>query len=285
MRVLLCPEPMDTEALLTVTPKELAQALLLRRQVLKEELPNVIRTLEAEEESLEPRVQRIVTSHRASNEKVAKLKERRNRAQKEAGSILGQVRMNRDSLAESGKMVNLDPNWKREKLLDELEQIEDSIQTSALDHIAERKLLDRRKKLLEENDRWLRSRRDSNPEMASFIDSRAEMNTLYREADKAHRSMIEIVEKAQPMHEKKVTLTAELRDIRRQLDRAKELLAQSDYAIAHWERRLKDGFGELGHDFPNLMAANTRVAEGGRSSFARNSKPKPSRNRQGGEEE
>jgi len=276
---------MDTEALLTVTPEELAQALLLRRQVLKEELPNVIRTLEAEEESLEPRVQRIVTSHRASNEKVAKLKERRNRAQKEAGSILGQVRMNRDSLAESGKMVNLDPNWKREKLLDELEQIEDSIQTSALDHIAERKLLDRRKKLLEDNDRWLRSRRDSNPEMASFIDSRAEMNTLYREADKAHRSMIEIVEKAQPMHEKKVTLTAELRDIRRQMDRAKELLAQSDYAIAHWERRLKDGFGELGGGFPNLMAANTRVAEGGKSSFARNSKPTRNKNRQGGEEE
>ena len=213
------------------------------------------------------------------------MKERRNRAQKEAGSILGQVRMNRDSLAESGKMVNLDPNWKREKLLDELEQIEDSIQTSALDHIAERKLLDRRKKLLEENDRWLRSRRDSNPEMASFIDSRAEMNTLYREADKAHRSMIEIVEKAQPMHEKKVTLTAELRDIRRQMDRAKELLSQSDYAIAHWERRLKDGFGELGGGFPNLMAANTRVAEGGRSSFAHNSKPKRSGNRQGGEEE
>ncbi len=276
---------MDTEALLTVTPKELAQALLLRRQVLKEELPNVIRTLEAEEESLEPRVQRIVTSHRASNEKVAKLKERRNRAQKEAGSILGQVRMNRDSLAESGKMVNLDPNWKREKLLDELEQIEDSIQTSALDHIAERKLLDRRKKLLEDNDRWLRSRRDSNPEMASFIDLECEMNTLYREADKAHRSMIEIVEKAQPMHEKKVILTAELRDIRRQMDRAKELLAQSDYAIAHWERRLKDGFGELGGGFPNLMAANTRVAEGGKSSFARNSKPTRNKNRQGGEEE
>ena len=276
---------MDTEALLTVTPDELAQALLLRRQVLKEELPNVIRNLEAEEESLEPRVQRIVTSHRASNKKVAQLKERRNRAQKEAGSILGQVKIDRDSLAESGKMVNLDPNWKREKLLDELEQIENSIQTSALDHVAERKLLDRRKKLLEKNDRWLKSRRDSNPEMASFIDSRVEMNTLYREADNANRSMIETVEKAQPMHEKKVVLTAELRDIRRQLDRAKELLAQSDYAIAHWERRLKDGFGELGGGFPNLMAANTRVAEGGRSSFARNSKPKRSRNRHGGEEE
>ena len=274
---------MDTEALLTVTPEELAQALLLRRQVLKEELPNVIRTLEAEEESLEPRVQRIVTSHRASNEKVAQLKERRNRAQKEAGSILGQVRMNRDSLAESGKMVNLDPNWKREKLLDELEQIEDSIQTSALDHVAERKLLDRRKKLLEENDRWLKSRRESNPEVVTFIDSSSKMNTLYRKADNAHRKMIEVVEKAQPMYEKKVALTAELREIRRQLDRAKELFAQSDYAIAHWERRLKDGFRELEEGFPDLMAANIRVSEGGRSSFARSSKPKRGRDGPEGE--
>ena len=79
---------MDSEALLAVTPEELAQALLLRRQVLKEELPNVIRTLEAEEEALEPRVQRIVGSHQGSNERVAQLKEKRNSAQKEAGSIL-----------------------------------------------------------------------------------------------------------------------------------------------------------------------------------------------------
>ena len=162
---------MDSEALLAVTPEELAQALLLRRQVLKEELPNVIRTLEAEEEALEPRMQRIVGSHQDSNERVAQLKEKRNSAQKEAGSILKSVRQARDSLTESGKMVNLDPDWKKEKLLDELEQIEHSIQTSALDHKSERKLLDRRKKLLEQNDRWLRSRRDSNPEMASFIDS------------------------------------------------------------------------------------------------------------------
>ena len=190
---------MDSEALLAVTPEELTQALLLRRQVLKEELPNVIRTLEAEEEALEPRVQRIEGSHRVSNERIAQLKKNRNSAQKEAGSILKSVRQSRDSLAESGKMLNLDPNWKKEKLLDELEQIEHSIQTSALDHKSERKLLDRRKKLLEQNDRWLKSRRDSNPEMASFIDSRTKMNSLYKEADRVHRSMLEIVEKAQPM--------------------------------------------------------------------------------------
>ena len=276
---------MDPEALLAVTPEELAQALLLRRQVLKEELPNVIRTLEAEEESLEPRVQRIVASHRSTNDKVSELKKKRNRAQKEAGAVLGVVKVARDGLAVSGKMVNLDPHWKKEKLLDELGQIEDSIQTTALDHRAERKLLDRRKKLLEENDSWLKSRRDSNPEMATFIDSRSKMNILYRKADDAHRKMIEIVEKAQPKYEKKVALTAELREIRRQLDRAKELLAQSDYAIAHWERRLKDGFGELGGGFPDLMAANIRVSNGGRSSFARNSKPKRDGDSSGGEEE
>lgn len=276
---------MDSEALLAVTPEELAQALLLRRQVLKEELPNVIRTLEAEEEALEPRVQRIVGSHQGSNERVAQLKEKRNSAQKEAGSILKSVRQARDSLAESGKMVNLDPDWKKEKLLDELEQIEHSIQTSALDHKSERKLLDRRKKLLEQNDRWLKSRRDSNPEMASFIDSRTKMNGLYKEADKAHRSMLEIVEKAQPMYEKKVALNADLREIRRQLDRARELLSQSDRAIAHWERRLKDGFGDIGGGFPDLMAANKRVSDGGRSSFARNPKKKRSKGNDGGEEE
>ena len=276
---------MDSEALLAVTPDELAQALLLRRQVLKEELPNVIRTLEAEEETLEPRVQRIVDSHRESNERVAQLKEKRNSAQKEAGSILKSVRQARDSLAESGKMVNLDPDWKKEKLFEELEQIEHNIQTSALDHKSERKLLDRRKKLLEQNDRWLKSRRDSNPEMATFIDSRTKMNSLYKEADKAHRSMLEIVEKAQPMYEKKVALNADLREIRRQLDRARELLSQSDHAIAHWERRLKDGFGDIGGGFPDLMVANKRVSDGGRSSFARNPKQKRNKGKDGGEEE
>ena len=42
---------MDTEAPLAVTPEEMTQALLMRRQVLRDELPNVIRNLEAEEEA------------------------------------------------------------------------------------------------------------------------------------------------------------------------------------------------------------------------------------------
>ena len=35
-------------------------------------------------------------------------------------------------------MVNLDPSWKKEKLFDEIEEIEKKIETSALDHKAER---------------------------------------------------------------------------------------------------------------------------------------------------
>ena len=265
---------MDTEALLAVTPEEMAQALLMRRQVLKGELPNVIRNLEAEEEALEPKVQRTTNSHRLANDQVAQLKERRNIAQKGAAALLKDVKHARDILAEGDGMINLDPNWKKEKLFEELQDIEEKIQTSALDHRAERKMLDRRKKLLEANEMWLKSRRDANPNMANYIDSRGEMNSLYREADKAHREMLEKVEKAQPLHEKKMIMGAELREIRRQLDRAKELLAQSDSAISHWERRMSDGFGELGGGFPDLLATNLIVSKGGRSSFARKSKAK-----------
>ena len=265
---------MDTEALLAVTPEEMTQALLMRRQVLRDELPNVIRNLEAEEEALEPKVQRTTNSHRLANDQVAQLKERRNIAQKGAAALLKDVKHARDILAEGDGMINLDPDWKKEKLFEELHDIEEKIQTSALDHRAERKMLDRRKKLLEANEMWLKSRRDANPEMTNYIDSRGEMSSLYQEADKAHREMLEKVEKAQPLHEKKMIMGAELREIRRQLDRAKELLAQSDSAISHWERRMSDGFGELGGGFPDLLATNRIVSKGGRSTFARKSKAK-----------
>ena len=266
-------------------PEQLAQALLVRRQVLKQELPGVIRNLEAEEESLEPRVKRAVESHRKSNEKVALLKDERNQSQEAATKILVDVKDSREKLIDSGGMVNLDPSWKKEKLLEQLEEIEDSIQTSALDHRSERKLLDRRKKILGENEKWLKSRKESNPEMARFIDSIREMVSSYRKADTAHRKMLEAVSKAQPLHEKKILLTAELREIRRQMDRARELLDQSDIAIEHWQRRLKDGFGELGAGYRDLMASKNKVSSGGRSSFARGRKTEKNLKNNGGEEE
>lgn len=264
---------MDAEALLRVSPEELAQALLDRRRLLKDQLPTVIRTLEAEEQNLAPKVTRAVENHKRANDVVAKLKSTRDSSQKVAHGLLPKVRGHRDSLVESGGMVSLDPDWKKEKLFEELDEIEDSIQTSALDHKAEKKMIDRRKKLIELNEKWLKERRDMNPEMVDYIDSRREMSHLFKTADKSHRDMIKAVEKAQPLHEKKVTMQAEIREIRRVLDRAKELLAQSDDAISHWERRLKDGDGELGLGFADLLVAKKRVAEGGDSTFARKIKP------------
>lgn len=260
---------MDAEALMQVTPEHLAKALLDRRRLLKDQLPTVIRTLEAEEQSLAPKVAKVVENHTRANEIVASLKGGRDEAQREARKLLPTVRGHRDTLVESGGMVNLDPDWKKEKLFEELDEIEESIQTSALDHKAEKKMIDRRKKLIEQNEKWLKQRRDSNPEMADYIDSRREMSHLFKTADRSHLEMLKAVEKAQPLHEKKVALQSELREVRRQLDRAKELLSQSDDAINHWERRLVDGYGALGMGFPDLMAAKQKVAEGGDSSFAR----------------
>lgn len=279
---------MNTDELLSVSPEEMAKSLLARRQLLKQQLPTVIRTLEAEEQNLAPKAKKALEINKKINSKVSDLKEERNKAQKKANELLKIVKESREKLIQSDGMINLDPSWKKEKMFEEIDDIEEKIQISALDHKAERKLLDRRKKLIEENDKWLKQRRDLNPEMVTYIDARREMNSLYRLADKSHRKMLDGVEKAQPQHEKQQKIRDDLREIRRQLDRAKELLSQSDKAVEYWERRLDKGFGELGDGFKDLLSAQRKVAEGGDSSFARkknNEREKKSDNKKREEEE
>ena len=72
---------MDAEGLLRVKPEELAEGLLTRWRVLDEQLPGVIRNLEAEEDALSPKVERAVESHRLANEAVSSLKDERNESQ------------------------------------------------------------------------------------------------------------------------------------------------------------------------------------------------------------
>ena len=71
---------MDVERLMEVKPKELAEGLLARWKALEEQLPNVIRNLEVEEEALVPRVKRAVEAHRTANELVAEKKKERDSA-------------------------------------------------------------------------------------------------------------------------------------------------------------------------------------------------------------
>jgi len=265
---------MDIEGLLRVKPEELANGLLTRWKVLDEQLPGVIRNLEAEEDSLSPKVERAVNSHKLANETVSELKIERNSRQKEARELLATVRKFGDSLSESGGMVNLDPDWKKEKLFEELGEIESQIETSALDHKSEGKLITRRKRLIEQNEKWLKERKIANPEMAKYVEARREMVENFRESEKAHTKMLDTVKKAQPLYEKKTILQGEIRDVRRQLDRAKELLSQSSRAIEHWERRLDEGFGEIGSGHDDLLVDMHRVMSGGASSFSRKKKPK-----------
>ena len=275
---------MDTEELMRVTPDELASALLRRRMLLKDSLPWVIRNLEAEEDNLSPRLDRMKKSFDEANEKVAKFKAERDHYQTSAGTLIPDVKRIRKKLNESGGMINLDPKWKKMMLLEQIEEIENKIQTSALDHKSERKLLEKRRALISENDKWIRDRKDSNPEMAEYLEKNKEMSKLFKKADKAHSQMIVAVSKAQPLYEKLTSASSEIREIRSQLDRAKELLAQSDKAIEYWEKRIENGFGDLGPGFRDLLKGQKNVDTGGRSSFAKSSgKSKQKKSR--GEEE
>tara|TARA_B100000575_G_C23058392_1_gene609325 strand:- start:299 stop:1129 length:831 start_codon:yes stop_codon:yes gene_type:complete len=276
---------MDTNELMRVTPNDLASALLRRRMLLKDSLPGVIRNLEAEEDSLSPRLDRLKKSFDEANDKVAKFKAERDQFQTRAGTLIPDVKNIREKLIETGGMISLDPKWKKMKLLEQIEEIENKIQTSALDHRSERKLIETRRTLISENDKWIRDRKASNPEMTKYLEKNKEMSKLFKKADKAHNLMIGAVAKAQPLYEKLTNASEEMREIRGQLDRARELLGQSDKAIDYWERRIKSGFGDLGVGYRDLLRGQKNVDDGGSSSFAKKNSEKFKHAKAGGEEE
>ena len=149
-----------------------------------------------------------------------------------------------------------------------MENIESVIETSALDHKEEGRLISKRRKLIEKNEKWLKERRESNPEMSNYLDSRKIMVANFKASETAHSKMMKAVVKAQPLYEKMVALKSEIRDTRRQLDRAKELYAQSSDAIALWESKVSSGFGDEINGFDDLLVDMNRVLAGGKSSFA-----------------
>ncbi|GIR34326.1 MAG: hypothetical protein CM15mP48_0100 [Candidatus Poseidoniales archaeon] len=256
------------------TPIEMAKSLLARRIMLKDALPGIIRNLQAEEEAILPKVKRSIDRHEKSNKAVSELKLKRDTLQKEAAPILKDVKSLRTKIDESGGMIRLDPNWAKERLEERLIDIENRIETQALDHKAERKLISIRSSLLKENEKWLQDRRDSNPLMVEYVSKRREMARLFRDADKIHTKMIDLVEKGQPLHQKRQKLEREHTEIRKQLDRAKELESQSEASVAYWENVVKTGFERGGG--ADLLQNSMSVKSGGLASFARKSAKKAS---------
>ncbi|HIF04712.1 MAG TPA: hypothetical protein EYQ80_04790 [Candidatus Poseidoniales archaeon] len=226
---------MDLEALLALTPEELAASILERRKVLQMALPQIEQRSVDEADRLEPLVEKLRLARDTGSNKVADLKQRRNASQAEARALLEETRTLRDKLEGEGGLKSLDPKWAREKLEESLQALEVKIDEQALSLKDERRLLAERKALLQKNEEWLEARRKDNPEMAQYIESSRKMHKLFRTADKLHLEMLEHVEKNEPKHAEFVENREGLRTAMRQVDRSRALIKQSESAITHWE--------------------------------------------------
>ena len=270
------------------TPLQLAESLLARRIMLRDALPGVIRTLQAEEDSILPKLRRSIDSNEKSNKEVARLKKERNELRDKARPKLAKLKDLRASIDESGGMITLEPKWAKERLEEKITEIENKIETQALDHKAEGSLIAARSKLLKENEMWLQSRKESNPAVVEYIATRKEMSSLFKKADKKHAAMVDLSEKGRPNYSKRVALEQEYNEIKKQLSRAIGLEVQSDASVKYWEEVVKNGFDKgAGHD---LLQNSRRVREGGAASFATKDKKlkspkKGSKGAKGGEEE
>ena len=270
---------MDLNALLALEPEELAEKILERRQFLSKALPEIEARMSADADELAPHVEKLRLARDACSNKVAELKSRRNEAQSEARELLHESRKLREIVENSGGMKNLDPKWAKEKLEEQLQDIEDQIEKSALSLNDERKLLSKRKELLRKNDDWLSQRKKDNPEMAQYVQVSKKMNKLFTLADKLHQEMLTYVEKNEPIHAEFTEKRGELRNSMRQVERSRALIKQSESAIQFWENALQN-------DLDSLLESAKKVESGGSSSIRRKSADLPiSAKLEGGEEE
>ena len=271
---------MDLKALLSLEAEELAKKILERRQFLSEALPDIESRMAADADELAPKVEKLRLARDAASNKVADLKKRRNEAQSEARVLLQQSRELREVIEKSGGMKNLDPKWAKEKLEEQLEEIEDQIEKKALSLNDERKLLSKRKELLRKNADWLNQRKKDNPEIADYVEVSKKMNKLFTQANKLHQEMLTYVEKNEPIHAEFTEMRGELRNSMRQVERSRALIKQSESAIQFWKNALENGFDDL-------LKSAKNVEKGGASSIRRRSADLPiaSKDVNGGEEE
>jgi hypothetical protein len=114
------------------TPLKLAESLLARRIMLRDALPGVIRTLQAEEEAIFLNCAGLLIVTRRSNKEVARLKKDRNELRDAARPKLERLKQLRTAIDESGGMITLEPKWAKERLEEKITEIENKIETQAL---------------------------------------------------------------------------------------------------------------------------------------------------------
>ena len=233
---------------MNVSPEEIIHLLLTRRRLLQDQLPYMIQGLEETRDQMQISYDSLKPKYLAKMDEINRFRMERDEAHSEAKELRIKVGKLQDELVKSGQMKSLDPRWKKDKLLSDLDAIDDRIQTSALDHVEERKLLEERRRLIRRNDDWLEDRKQANPELASYVQARRDMSRLYQSGNKAHQDMIQSLEKSASSRKKFNETRKDLRDSKVQLEAAARLMSESEQAIAYWTRRKEEGIGELEPD-------------------------------------
>ena len=236
---------MSAEELVNVSPEEIIDLLLTRRRLLQDQLPYMIQGLEETRDQMQISYDALKPKYLVKMDEINRFRMERDESHSEAKELRIKVEKIQNDLVNTGQMMSLDPRWKKDKLLSELNAIDDRIQTSALDHVEERKLLEERRKLIRRNDDWLEERKQANPELANYVQGRRDMSRLYQSGNKAHQDMIQALEKSAPERKKFNQIRKDLRDAKNQLEAAARLMTESEQAIAYWTRRKEEGIGEI----------------------------------------
>ena len=252
---------MDAEALLQLTPELLAKALIHRHERLLEELPEVIIQHQDDLDFAKPQAESARAQRDLLNTQVASLKNERNVCTSRAGELRSEATALREKLQEEGKLRNPDPKWAREKLDAELKQLEFDLETQAGDHKREYKILRQMRDLQAEHELWVEKNAAKVPELMVYFKVQQEIRKLYDQAQKAHQTMLEMVDENHELHNTFVEKEEKRRIAASRFSRSTRSLDISKAAIDGWNNRLSKGFNDL-------MIDRTRVNDGGMSSIA-----------------
>ena len=272
---------MDVSTLLAMTPEEVAQAIIARRHELVEVLPEIIRERKKELDYLNPLVEETLRGRNSATNNVQNFKQNRNSSHSEAKELRVKLSELRKSLIAEDRLKNPNPGWAKEKLASKLADLDEKLETSALDINSERKLLKEMRELTRSHEEWVANRIESDPEMKEYQEGWKKHRELLDAANSSHEKLVELAKISEEHH----TKYEEHRDVQKiaygQYNRSKSLLSSADDIVSYWNHRIDNGFGDLKDGTGDLLAAARFVSEGKTSSMPR----PPPKEKSGGEEE
>ena len=252
---------MEPNELLSVSPEFLAKAIIHRRERLLELIPSELEQAQALQMEAEQNSRNAKQSRDEINQKVANLKKERNHAQNEAKQLFEQSSKARDELIEKGEMKNPEPKWAKDKLSNKIQRIEEKIQTTGGNHKTEERFINEMKALIKEHEEWVAQRANASPLMNEMKKNQQAAKKLIIAAEKAHKSMVELVEANEDRHTSFVGWEEKRRkhtSLSGKLTTAKK---SSEEAVRFWRETLGKGLEAL------LIDAK-RVEEGGQSTLS-----------------